>query len=276
VWGRIRQQQVQTGNPPFIMPAHTMYFNSLLSSLSKIGINKDDTIVMAEEGHSWRKDVASFYKAQRQELRDKDTFINWPYQYQMLNKLHAQLRDATNWFFVREKNLEADDVIAIAVRYFKDKPVIIISGDKDLFQLAWYKNVQIFTLNKKINGSKGIYEVIKDPLKIIEDKVKKGDIGDNILVQPDEDDEDILLRRQLVNLLELPPEIEQKGIKALEEELSYSKSLHLDYLPDFRNVKEKFLKIYDKDKIITPEYCASLLEKRIIRKKKKSKLKKEG
>jgi len=269
VCNRLKMQKAQTGFPPFVMPSHVMYFNSLISSLSKIGIDEDDTIIMAEEGHSWRKDLASFYKAQREGLRDKDTFTDWKHEYEMLNRLHSQLNNATNWFFVRHPNLEADDVIAIAVRYFKDKEIIIVSGDKDLFQLAWYKNVKIFTLNKKINGSKGMYEEIKNPLKIIDDKCKKGDAGDNIFVEPKEDANDAELRRVLVNLLELPPEIEKKGIDTLNEALSYSKTLHLEYLPEFKGVQEKFLKIYKKEKVITSDYCIALKEKRTLKKKKK-------
>jgi 5'-3' exonuclease len=269
VCNRLKMQKAQTGFPPFVMPSHVMYFNSLISSLSKIGIDESDIIIMAEEGHSWRKDLASFYKAQREGLREKDTFTDWKHEFEMLNKLHSQLNNATNWYFVRHNNLEADDIIAIAVRYFKDKDVVIVSGDKDLFQLAWYKNVKIFTLNKKINGSKGMYEEVKNPLKIIDDKCKKGDPGDNIIPEPNETEEDYELRRVLVNLLELPPEIEKKGIDTLNEVLSYSKSLHLEYLPEFKGVQDKFLKIYKKEKVITSDYCKQLIEKRVIKKKKK-------
>lgn len=275
VCNRLKLQKAQTGIPHFVMPAHAMYFNSLISSLSKIGINENDTIIMAEEGHSWRKDLASFYKAQREGLRDKDTFTDWKHEFEMLNKLHSQLNNATNWYFVRHNNLEADDIIAIAVRYFKDREIIIVSGDKDLFQLAWYKNVKIFTLNKKINGSKGMYEEVSNPLKIIEDKCKKGDAGDNIFVEPNETEEDKQLRRELVNLLELPPEIEKKGIDTLNEALSFSKTLHLEYLPEFKGVQDKFLKIYKQDKIITSDYCKQLIEKRVVKKKKEQTLKRK-
>ena len=269
VCNRLKMQKAQTGFPPFVMPSHVMYFNSLISSLSKIGVDIEDTIIMAEEGHSWRKDLASFYKAQREGLRDKDTFTDWKHEYEMLNRLHSQLNNATNWFFVRHPNLEADDVIAIACRYFKDKEIIIVSGDKDLFQLAYYSNVKIFTLNKKINGSKGVYEEVKNPLKIVDEKVRKGDAGDNIIPEPNETEEDYELRRVLVNLLELPPEIEKKGIDTLNEALSFSKSLHLEHLPEFKGVQDKFLKIYKKDKIITSDYCKQLIEKRVLKKKKK-------
>jgi len=275
VCNRLKQQNANSGTSTFVMPAHSMYFNSLISSLSKIGVNEDDIIVMAEEGHSWRKNFAAFYKDQRDGLRKKDTFTDWKYEYEMLNKLHDQLNNATNWYFVRHPNCEADDIIAIAVRYFKDKDITIVSGDKDLFQLAHYNSVKIFTLNKKINGSKGVYEEIKNPLKIIADKVRIGDEGDNIIPEPNETPEDIELRRVLVNLLELPPDIEQKGIQALNEALSYSKTLHLEYLPNFKNVQEHFLQIYKKNKIITPEYCSQLLEKRIVKKKKEQSLKRK-
>lgn len=275
VCNRLKQQRAQTGHPSFVMQAHVMYFNSLISSLSKIGVDSDDIIIMAEEGKSWRKNLAYFYKAQREGLRDKDTFTDWKYEYEMLNKLHAQLRDATNWFFCRHPELESDDIIAIASRYFKDKEVIIVTGDKDLFQLAFYSNVKIFTLNKKINGSKGVYEEVKKPLKIIADKLRLGDAGDNIIPEPNETEEDINLRMVLINLLELPPDIEQKGIQTIEEELAYNKTLHLEYLPEFKGVREKFLKIYEKNKIITYEYCLGLLESRKNSKKKKDALKRE-
>jgi len=268
VWGRLRQGQVQTGTPSFVMPAHCMYFNSLLSSLSKIGVDRDDTVIIAEEGKSWRKDYAAFYKAQREGLREKDTFVDWPYQYQQLNKLHGQLKNSTNWFFVREPNLESDDIIAIAARFFKDQEVIIATGDKDLFQLAFYGNVKLFTLNKKINGSKGMYENVPDPIKIINDKAKKGDVGDNILTSPDDTEEDYNLRLLLVDLLNLPKEIELKGVNAIKEALSLARKTNLAELPPFKNVQDKFLKIYDKEKVVTYDQCIKLLEKRIIKKKK--------
>lgn len=269
VCNMLKQSNAKAGTPGFVMPAHAMYFNSLLSCLAKIGVEKDDIIIMTEEGRSWRKEYASFYKDQRQGLRDKDTFTDWKKEYELLNKLHGQLKESTNWHFVREPNLEADDIIAIACRYFADKTVIIVSGDKDLFQLAYYPNVQLFTLNKKINGSKGMYEAVKDPIKIITDKVKKGDVGDNIIPSPNDTQEDFDLRLLLVDLLNLPKEIEEKGIKAIELELSIIKEVHLSRLPPFKNVQDKFLKIYDKDKIVTYEKCVNLLEKRVIRKKTK-------
>lgn len=273
VVNRLRQQKAETGNPSFILPARVMYFNSLISCLKKIGVKKDDIIIMAGEGHSWRKDIDANYKAQREGLRQKDTFVNWDYEFKQLNDLHDQLNKSTNWYFIRvAEGLEADDIIAISCRFFKDKEVIIVTGDKDLHQLAFYNNIKIFNTNKKIKGTKGSYEDIKNPLKIIADKSRLGDKGDNIIPEINETEEDIQLRYQLVNLLELPDEIEEKGIDVLKIALSVKKELNLEYLPKFKNCKEKFLTIYNSDNIITFEYCQQLLEKR---KERKNKIKKE-
>lgn len=268
---RLKQQRAKTGQPSFVMPSHVMYFNSLISCLSKIGVNSDDIIIMTEEGKSWRKNLHSEYKAQRQGLRDKDTFTDWKEEYRQLNKLHTQLSVSTNWYFLRHSELESDDIIAIACKYFKDKEIIIISGDCDLKMLCYYKNVKFFTTTKKCKGTKGTFEFVTEEqaLKILNTKAKNGDVSDNIIPNKVTDtEEDFNLRLVLVDLLNLPPDIEKKGIQTIEEGLKEKKELHLDLLPNFKNVQEKFLRIYKPDNVISEEYCHKLIEKRITKRKK--------
>jgi len=266
---KLRMQKANTGSPSFVNTPRAMYFNSLISSLKKIGVNKDDLVFMCLEGKSFRKQLASYYKANRKDLRDKDSFVDWDYEFKQCNKLHAELKEATNWKWLQVfDGLEADDCIAIACRYFKDKEVIIVTGDADLKMLCYYEWVKYFNLNKKVNGSKGCFEKINDPLKILKDKATKGDKSDNIIPEPNETEEDINLRYKLVNLLELPEEIEQKGIMAIKNELSIQKEENLNALPEFKDCKQKFLKIYDEKYKVTQEYCYQLLEKRVERKKK--------
>ena len=264
---RMRMENAKRNSNTFVMPPITMYFNSFISCLSKIGVNEDDIVIVAGEGHSFRKDFMSEYKSQRIGLRQKDTFIDWAKEFNTLNNLHKLLDEATNWYFVRVANgLEADDIIAIACRYFKDKECIVVSGDCDLHQLAYYENVRIFNLNKKSKGTKGTYEKVDNPLKIIEKKARLGDVADNIIPNKLTDtDEDYNLRYFVVNLLRLPDYIEQRGIDALSN--LPKKEMNLDILDDKR--KTKILKIFKKDKIITPEYCYELIEKRKAKKKKK-------
>lgn len=266
-------QKIETNSDIFIMPSHVIYFYSIISALKKIGVDENTKIIIALEGKSWRKNLLSTYKSQRADDRAKHELINWEEEFRRLNKLHEDLEMATDWHFIREWESECDDIIAVSCRFFKDNEVIVVTGDKDLHQLAHYSWVKIFNVNKKAKGTKGCYEFISNPLKIIADKAKRGDVSDNILVSEDDEEEDFNLRFQLVNLLELPDYIEN-SIKEILEHLS-EKQLNLQYLPKFSNCKERFLQIYNKEYKITPEYCYSLIEKRKNRKLKKDKIKRE-
>lgn len=266
-WERQTIEKIDSKSDGFIMPPHAVYFSSLLSCLKKIGVDEDTKIIVSLEGKSWRKSVAGYYKAQRAGDREKHTLIDWDYQFGKLNQVNEKLDRATDWHFIREWNSECDDILAVACRVFKDDEVVLVTGDKDLHQLAYYKNVRIFNINKKCNGSKGMYEKIDNPLKIIADKVRLGDISDNIIVDKAHDTElDEMLRHEIINLLKLPDYIED-AITELLLNLP-NKKLNLDELPNFRNAKAKFQKIYDKDKVITYEHCVQLLEKRENKKKK--------
>jgi len=267
--------KIESKSDNFIMPPHAVYFSSLLSCLKKIGVDKDTKIVVSLEGKSWRKQIAGYYKAQRADDREKHKLIDWDKQFKKLNEVNDKLDKATDWHFVREWNSECDDILAVCCRYFKDDEVVIVTGDEDLHQLAFYKNVRIFNINKKCNGSKGIYEKIDNPLKIIADKVRLGDVSDNIIVDKAHDTkQDEELRYEIINLLKLPDYIEDSIVNLLKN--LPKKSLNLDELPNFRNAKEKFLKIYNTDKVITYDYCIQLLEKRENKKKKIAKEKRDA
>lgn len=266
---RIRQNNAEKGIKTFTMQPCSMYFNSLISCLKKIGVQKEDIIIMALEGHSFRKKLYAPYKAQRKGLRDKDTFVDWDKEYKNLNKLHDELDKATNWHFLRVADgLEADDIIAISCRYFKDKECVIVTGDKDIYMLAHYPNVKIFSTTKKCKGSKGIYVEVKNPLKILADKARNGDASDNIIVDINDTYEDAQLRYDLVNLLKLPDNIEKKGIEVIQNNIEKSEKCFSINTLKSDKMKEKLLSVYNKEFQITPEYCFKLQEKRDNKKKK--------
>jgi ribosomal protein S19/bifunctional DNA-binding transcriptional regulator/antitoxin component of YhaV-PrlF toxin-antitoxin module len=204
------------------------------------------------------------YKAQRAGDREKHTIIDWEKEFENLNRVNIALDESTNWYFVREWNSECDDIIAVACRYFKDDEVIVVSGDGDLKMLAYYPNVKFFSIYKKCKGSKGMFEHIENPLKILSDKARKGDVSDNIIPSPSETAEDVELRYMLVNLLKLPDEIENKIIEIFDD--LPKKEMNLNNLNIFKNAKEKFLSIYKTEYQITPEYCYNLSDKRKKRK----------
>lgn len=266
-YARLLEQKIQSKSQQFICLPHYTCFTMILSALKKIGIDSDTKTLICQDGHSWRKDINFLYKAQRKEQREKQKLINWDEQFKNFNKMFAQLNEATDWYFVREwKNSEADDIISTAVRLFKDDECIIVSIDADLKMLTYYPNVKYFTLMKKCKGTNGCYEFVDNPLKIRADKIRNGDVSDNIIPDKLNDTiEDVILREKLVDLLNLPDFVEKPIIEILSN--LPKKELHLDKLP-FKNSKEKFLQIYDPKYKIEPDYCHSLLNKRKERKKK--------
>jgi hypothetical protein len=265
---RMIKTKIESKSDMFISPPHYVFFTMILSALKKIGVDDNTLIIGALEGKSWRKNYDGNYKAQRQGDREEHKLIDWDKQFAIFNKLIETLNESTRIHMVREWNSEADDIIAVACKYYQDKEVIIVSLDADLHQLCYYPNTYFFTLSRKCKGSSGIYFPVENPLKIIADKTRLGDKSDNILVDKDNDTpQDQELRRFIIDLVNLPEFVEKPIVKLLET--LPEKKDNLDKLPEFKNVREKYLKIYEKDNVITPDYCYKLLEKRKKRKESK-------
>lgn len=236
----------------------------IMSCLKKIGVDPDDRIIVALDAHSWRKDYDKTYKADRAEVKEKSG-IDWNYHYEQFNKLEQQLDNATDWNFIRVNPLEADDLMAVGARFFKDKEVVLITYDSDMEPLMSYPNVKIFSSLKKCRGhqGKGAYKIKEktfNPYKLISKKIDK-EIADN-LKAPIRNEEDYNLRKMLVNLLELPETIENQGIEALTN--LPNKELNLELIP-FPSIRNDYMNIYNSDKIVT--YKAS--SKKLINRKKR-------
>lgn len=276
-WGSmIRLQREKKVNMGFIPPVGYTYFSMIISALKKIGVDKDDVIIMAQDGRdSWRKDYYAPYKAQRQEYRESHEEINWEEKYGEINAVIKQLKKANIFHWIQINKIEADDVIAVACNYFSDKECIVVSIDKDLEQLTHYSNVKIYSLLAKYKTEKGAYKIIKNPLKIITDKAKKGDASDNILVDKETDtDEDYKLREFIINLIRLP-EFVTKTVTPYLEDL-YPLEVIEKELPYQNSLAKKFNQVYDKQFQITYDDCVLYQEKKIERVSKKKKKMKES
>lgn len=252
-----------TVNNPNIPSTYTC-LNMMISNLKKIGVEPDDRIIVAVDyGHSWRKDVDSSYKANRKEAREKSP-INWTEEYQKFNDLLSKINQATDWNVIAINGLEADDVMAVGSRYFKDNEVILVTFDSDLEQMWHYPNVKIFSPNRKCKGAKGAYKIRPDDFnvyKLLSKKIEK-ETADN-LVSPILTQADYEKRKTIVNLLELPENIENSIIEKLST--LEDKQLNLDLLP-FKTIREKFPEIYSGNKIVTYEDSFPKIKKK---KKKK-------
>lgn len=274
-WGA-RLLRRQSGVETFLPPVSYIYFDMLISKLKRIGVERDDTIIVAMEGFkSWRKDICADYKDHRAKIRDEQKHINWPEKYNEINKFNEQLDVSTPFHFVRVNRAEADDVIAVACKHFsKEKECIIVSGDKDLEQLAYYPKVKVFSLFTKYKGVGGAYKQVKNPLKIIADKVAKGDVGDNILVGENDTEDDKKLRNELVNLLVLPNDIETRVMEAIKD-LQPKTNYTLSKLPFPNSLARKFDDIYNPQFKINIEEVFGYQDRKIQRKKKADAKKRE-
>lgn len=284
-WGAEKKRLLEKDILKDPIPASYTYLNTCYAILKKIGIDKNDIIIIAKDGkNSWRKAFYPEYKSQRFAMREAHEEINWNLQYGMINKLERQLNTVTNWHFIqlndvfnfadlcltdegqkfdienydidmaKEYGIESDDIQAVACQYFKDKEIILVTIDEDLSQLVYYSNVKIFNPNLKSPTNKakiGYYKIIENPLKIKADKIRKGDKSDNILVDKRKDSiKDVEIRQLIIDLINLPNWIVTPIINILIN-LNYTKQIDYKNLPFQNSLGKKFDTIYKTDAIRT-------------------------
>jgi DNA polymerase-1 len=137
------------------------------------------TVVVWDAGSSGRKEVYEEYKAQRRERPDL-LAEQWPQL--------EPLVDAFGYRNVSVAGYEADDVIASIVEKAKaqDVPVMVVTGDRDAYQLVDDGGVRIMTTSRGITDTRvydrdGVVERYGIPPELIPDFIGlKGDTSDNI------------------------------------------------------------------------------------------------
>lgn len=130
--------------------------------------------IICLEGSSWRKHVSSDYKMNRvaQRLKRKPSEIEMDEEFQKTaNEFTEYLKKSTKCTVVQSKNAEADDIIATFIHDHPDDEHIIVSSDKDFYQLV-NDNTCIFDAMKgEIIRKDGVYDDRMKP--IIDSKTKK-------------------------------------------------------------------------------------------------------
>ena len=103
-------------------------------------------VVVCMEGGSWRKDYYSKYKANRavnDALRSRKEIEDDTFYFEAMSQFAEFLDQKTNVTVIKEKGIEADDLIARWIDLHPDSKHIILSGDSDFYQLL-SDNVSIF------------------------------------------------------------------------------------------------------------------------------------
>jgi len=305
-WNSLKQKEVNNQLPEntWIPPSHYTFFQMLISLLKRVGVNKDDVVILAGDGrNSWRKFYYRNYKAQRQEFRESHELIDWSFHYRKIGEVIQAIDEATNFHIIWLSNLwnvadllfaeegqkfvnenevddeslayspEADDIASIASRYYKDKEIILVTKDADWEMLITDSRIKFFSMNTKWKGGTGVYKEVNNPYKILATKIEKGDISDNILPNKTDDNSEKAqqIRELIIDLIHLPKWVEEPIVEILKnlpkKEEDFSK------LPFSNSLAKRFPDIYKKDKIIT--YEDSMERKKVKAKNKKEKLKKE-
>jgi len=169
-----------------------MVLSSILSYRQKFSPEYGELIFCADDKKYWRKSVFPFYKANRKKMRDSSKF-DWGLIFNTLNKIRDELKTQFPYRVIQADGAEADDVIATMVKYTQTnelvkegldvcaQKVLIISGDKDFFQLQKYKNVtQYSPIQKKFIRT-------DDPQRVLLEHIVRGDSGDGVpnILSPD-------------------------------------------------------------------------------------------
>lgn len=171
-------------NEVFVEKFKKTFVDNLKAMPKNLGIHKDPTTPIMIVGKDcpreqiWRYEMQNSYKANRKN-GPEDGFMGGPffkmaYEEQLFQKGGIQA-------ILRHPHLEADDCIAISVKYLLEKyskvRIFIITSDKDYLQLV-EPRVQIFDLGfKNIALQKSS---TGDPKSDLFCKIVMGDTSDNI------------------------------------------------------------------------------------------------
>jgi len=235
-----------------------MILNSIRLHRQQFQKEFGEVVLTYDSKHYWRREYFPNYKAGRRKGREKDD-KDWDSIFGVLNKIKAEFKENLPYKYLEVYGAEADDIIATLcknVTFFdEDENIMIVSGDKDFIQLQKYPNVKQYSpiLKKYVNGH--------DPNTYIKEHILKGDTSDgvpNVLSQdntfvdsirqrplgrkkienwldmhiddlPDEVKRNYQRNAKLINLDNIPEELEMEIMKTYKEAPCGDRSKLLNY-----------------------------------------------
>jgi hypothetical protein len=157
-----------------IMLSQTLYYKKKFHAYGR-------PILCFDSHHYWRKDNFEFYKMNRKKAR-ADSKFDWKEFHRLYDIVKAEFYEFVPYMSLEVDRCEADDIIAVLAKN-SPKPVLIVSGDKDLLQLqVRRKDIKQWStsVKKYINLKTNEYSLIEH--------IIRGDSSDgipNILSDPD-------------------------------------------------------------------------------------------
>jgi len=229
-------------NKEFIEKYSKMYLESIIK-LVKNRVYKDSKLIFCldcPQCEIWRNDHHDDYKGGRVDLSQKNNFKpTFKYTYETL--IPNLVKENENIFSIKIKEIEADDIMALCVKYIKIKHkklhTYLISGDQDFYQLG-YDNLTFLDYKKK-DPIKFTREEAKQQLLL---KIINGDVSDNIVsIFPKE------LKISNKKRKEIRENKEELKKYLSEYPVAYEIYKKNKILIDFKNIPEKYhKKVYKK------------------------------
>jgi len=221
-----------------------MILNSIRSINSKFRNEFGELIICSDHPPYWRKAVFPNYKQNRQKHRE-DSIYDWSVIFDSINIIKEEIKSTFPFKFIDIKSAEADDIIATLAAYRQDKPVLIVSGDKDFIQLQKYPNVKQYSPVLK----KFITEEF--PEKYLMNKVLTGDSGDGIPNYLSDDDTFVvqgkrqkrISHKKIDKLVESTDIVSELSAEEVKNFFRNKELIDFFYIP--QDIKEEILRQYE-------------------------------
>jgi 5'-3' exonuclease len=191
-----RARHVVQGNAEIKLGmAFHITFNSIKKAWQDFG---GSHVVFCLEGRSWRKDFYKPYKANRAEARAAHTVkeaeeekIFW----EAFDEFKKFIEEKTNCTVLQHNQLEADDLIAGFIQSHPDNDHVIISTDRDFYQLLASNVKQYNGVSEETHTINGIFDKkgklvidkktkepkeVPNPEWLLFEKCMRGDTSDNV------------------------------------------------------------------------------------------------
>jgi 5'-3' exonuclease len=169
----------------------TIFIKKIGELCKQYGVNKSRVILAKDcpRNTIWRHNHHNKYKANRQNtavVSKNDNTNRYQYNNEIFtytyNNILPELKTA-GYNIISAKSAEADDIIAVAKKYIRDKDIgaeiVIITNDNDYIQLT-DRHTQIYNLKNK-NLADILEKDDMTPDEYLTMKVLLGDISDNII-----------------------------------------------------------------------------------------------
>jgi len=210
----------------------------------KFGREYGEIVICNDSRGSWRRDLFPQYKEARKEKRKTDS-IDWILAHTLFDELRKDFKETFPYKDIALYSIEADDIIAVICKeYHNQEKILIISSDKD------FKQLQIFDSIKQWSPSQKEFLKCENPKMFLYEHLIRGDRSDgvpNIL-----SDDDCLVnknkrqKRITKNVIDsLMEEIKVGTIKERDNWHRNNKLINLFNLP--KEIESKIIEEYNKE-----------------------------